>query len=69
MYMCVRVINQPRWNRANQSQTLHYTRRITPKRATSLRCYLLNIAPRQHSYLCIGGESFATCVRFGRSGI
>jgi len=39
------------YNGLQKDQTFHYTRRITPKRVTRLRCHLRVIAPRQHSYL------------------
>jgi len=51
------VIKQKRY----QNQTFHYTRRIMPKRVTSLLCPTSG----QHSYFNLrrcwsGGESFAT---------
>jgi len=54
------------------NQTLHYTRRIMPKRVTSLRCSSPRHSTRQQSYFhrCwSGGESLVTLCKIWRPKI
>jgi len=57
----------------NLNQTFHYTRRITPKRVTSLRCPSPHHSAKAAQPICVGVEAVANrlqyCVRFGRPGI
>jgi len=56
-------IFQKKKQKTKTNQTFRFTRRITPKRVTSLRCLSPRHSAKAHSYLrrCwSGGELFAT---------